>query len=82
MFPGICLIEIIQNFVNNNFQNLIFFCDKLYQNKRNYKMSLISLAEKTFDIHSCQQLFEDLYRKGHIKESTSKKYIKIRLLNI
>ena len=36
------------NFVNNNFQNLIFFCDKLYQNKRNYKMSLMSLGEKNF----------------------------------
>ena len=33
-------------------------------------MSLISLAEKTFDIHSCQQLFEDLYKKGHIKENS------------
>lgn len=33
-------------------------------------MSLISLAEKTFDIYSCQNLFENLYKKGYIKKES------------
>ena len=31
-------------------------------------MAAISIAEKTFDIKSCQSLFELLYHKGYIKE--------------
>lgn len=36
-------------------------------------MSVISLAEKTFDIRSCQSLFENLYIKGHLKENSLEK---------
>ena len=36
-------------------------------------MSVISLAEKTFDIQSCQSLFENLYIRGHLKENSLEK---------
>lgn len=36
-------------------------------------MSILSLAEKTFDIQSPQNLFEQLYNKGYIKENSLEK---------